>query len=129
MSIMDWAAKESNEINLETLENTAKERGWHENDDHMKLDTLLFNVLVDKTAGEAFKTVRHGVEGGGVDAWRRMSKEYHPANLRIGQEYMKKDLERDENTKERRCDNGNPEPRGINPKIRGGSWENIPHQK
>ena len=81
---MEWAKGEPNTIGLEEVTVKAREDGWN---DLVRLNSQLQVALVSLCRDEALLIIRNSAKGSGLDAWRRLAREYEPnteqSNLRL----------------------------------------------
>ena len=83
-SMLEWAKESHATIDDTVLREEATRRRW-EHADHV--NRQLHVALVSLCRDEAMTIVRNGLKGQGLDAWRKLTKEYDPvtpqANLRL----------------------------------------------
>eukprot|EP00971_Amphidinium_carterae_P052761 1038970-Amphidinium_carterae.1 len=82
---MDWAKDHPEAITREVLSTKAGQESWGV--DATTVNRQLHVALVSLCKDEALTVVRNSVQSSGLDAWRRLVKEYEPntpqANLRL----------------------------------------------
>ena len=81
---LEWARDHSDPIGTPEITQATSEKSW---DDLSRINAQLQVALVSLCRDEALTIVRNSAKGHGLDAWRRMCKEYEPttdqANLRL----------------------------------------------
>ena len=81
---LEWARDQTDSIGASEVAQTTTDKSW---DDLSRIDAQLQVALVSLCRDEALTIVRNSAKGHGLDAWRRMCKEYEPttdqANLRL----------------------------------------------
>ena len=69
------------------------QRGWvGQARDHTRFARYLFTVLSNRTDGTPLRLVRNERHKDGVNAWRRLHKEYAPVTRATAQGFMKKSM-------------------------------------
>ena len=93
MTILDWAAKCDSPILTEEFGQQAMSGSWSGSGaDHKEFSTNLWELLANKTEGDALNCIRNVEKGHGVDAWRKLHAEYQPSSSTQAMGYMVKIL-------------------------------------
>ena len=81
---LEWSKTEPNTLGLEEIGRKSQEEGWNE---MLWLNAQLQIALVSLCRDEALLIIRNSAKGSGLDAWRRLAREYEPnteqSNLRL----------------------------------------------